>query len=211
MPRAPLFRYTEAMDDAALIAGLRTGDPRAVRTFCDRYGAALERVAEARLAQGLRARVGPEDVVQSVYRTFFRRAGDGQFELADAADLWHLLCAITLTKVREQARFHLRQRRGVDREVALDAAPDDRPLSLAGTARSPAEAAEVAELLDRVLATLDPEEQRIVDLKLRDVTNDAIALELGCSERTVRRLLKRLSARFHAILDADADDVTAPG
>jgi len=56
---------------------------------------------------------GPEDLVQSACRTFLRRAQIGQFRLADSEELWRLLCAITLTKVREQTRFHMRQKRGL--------------------------------------------------------------------------------------------------
>src|SRR5580698_8990549 len=100
-----------------LIEGLRTGDRQTIQDFCTEYGAALEQLAEKHVPPQLRKRFGPEDVVQSVCRTFLRRARSGEFHLPDSENLWRLLCAITLTKVREQARFHLRKRRGVDREV----------------------------------------------------------------------------------------------
>ncbi len=107
-----------------LIRGLRDGDRTVVQDFCQRYGASLERLAAKHLPAALRRRVGPEDVVQSACRTFLRRTRGGEFQLADSEDLWRLLCAITLTKVREQARFHLRQKRGLDKEVALEAFQD---------------------------------------------------------------------------------------
>jgi hypothetical protein len=97
-----------------LIRGLRQGDRQIVQEFCAEYGEALERLAEK-----LRRRVGPEDVVQSVCRTFLRRARAGPFQFADSAALWRVLCAITLTKVREQIRFHLRQKRGLGQETNL--------------------------------------------------------------------------------------------
>ncbi len=185
-----------------LIAGLRAGESRAVRQFCDAYGPALQRMAERRMAQALRRRTEPEDVLQSVYRTFFRRAADGQFQLDDANDLWRLMCAITLTKVREKARFHFRQRRGVDREVMMDATPDGAA-QLGDSGPSPHEHAVLTEAMAQLLDGLAPQEQRVVDLKLQDVPNHEVAARLGCSERTVRRLLGRLRQRFRQVLDAE--------
>jgi RNA polymerase sigma factor (sigma-70 family) len=186
-----------------LIQGLRDGDPQAVREFCARYGELLHRLADKHLAEGLRRRVSPEDVVQSACRTFLRRAQGGQFHLADSASLWRLLCAITLAKVREQARFHLRQKRGFDQEV--QAVPGDASgvsFHPVDPNPSPAEAAELADQFQQLLATLDDEERQIVDLKLQEYTNDEVAQHLGCSERTVRRILKRVQARLARALEA---------
>ena len=100
---------TAADDWDRLIHGLLAGDGEAARQFCAEYGDALRRLADKHLPAGLRRRVGPEDVAQSACRTFLRRARAGEFRLPDSAALWQLLCAITLTKAPEQARFHLRQ------------------------------------------------------------------------------------------------------
>src|SRR5947208_17191412 len=99
-----------------LIQGLRDGDGQVLQSFCARYGAQLHRIAEAHMPAPLRRRVGAEDIAQSACRTFLRRARDGQFRLSDTEQLWRLLCAITLTKLREQARFHLRKKRGLNQE-----------------------------------------------------------------------------------------------
>jgi RNA polymerase sigma-70 factor (ECF subfamily) len=180
-----------------LIAGLRAGDKDASREVCALYGESLERIAARRLPGALRARVGPEDVVQSVCRTFFRRARGGEFQLADTEALWRLLCAITLTKVRAQARHHLRQKRGLDRET--DAA--DEGAAVAAPGPTPAQAAEFADQFQHLLSGLDAEAQAVVDLKLQDFTQAEIADRLGCSERTVRRVLKRLQDHLAAGLD----------
>jgi RNA polymerase sigma factor (sigma-70 family) len=182
-----------------LIQGLRAGDRQVVQEFCDQYGALLHQLADKHLGEGLRRRVGPEDVVQSACRTFLRRARGGEFQLADSDSLWRLLCAITLTKVREQTRFHLRQKRGLDQERPL--APfrgDDSGTGFAPVAPgpSPAEAAEFADQFQQVLASFDDEERQVAELKLQEFTNDEVAERLGCSERTVRRILKRVQARL---------------
>jgi RNA polymerase sigma-70 factor, ECF subfamily len=181
------------------IRGLREGSSLAAWEFCERYGEVLRRVADKRLSPGIRRRVEPEDVVQSACRTFLRRVQGGEFELRDGAALWHLLCAITLTKVREQTRFHLRQKRGVDHEVAGVLDPQDSTRGEPGPASpgpTPAEAVAIADQLQTILEGLDEEERQLVDLKLQDLTNDQVAARMGCSERTVRRLLKRLESRL---------------
>lgn len=185
-----------------LIQGLRTGDNQVIGEFCEQYGAPLHRLADKRLPAGLRRRVGPEDVVQSACRTFLRRAQGGEFHLADTEGLWRLLCAITLTKVREQARFHLRRRRALNQEV--DPAPAEGSPSVwhpADPGPSPAETAEFADQLSQLLGNMDEEERQLVDLKLQDCTNDEIAERLGCSERTVRRLLKRVQSQLARALE----------
>jgi RNA polymerase sigma factor (sigma-70 family) len=182
-----------------LIQGLRTGDRRSVQEFWDQYGGMLQQVAEKHLAAGLRRRVGPEDVVQSACRTFLRRAQGGEFQLADSESLWRLLCAITLTKVREHTRFHLRQKRGLDLEQhALPASDQGSATTPAFVAPgpSPAEAAEFADQFQQLLTGLGEEERQVVDLKLQECTHEEVAKRLGCSERTVRRILKRLQARL---------------
>lgn len=186
-----------------LIHGLRTADPQITREFCEQYSDLLEQIASRHLPQALRRRVGPEDVVQSVCRTFFRRAREGQFQLADSESLWSLLCAITLTKVREQTRFHLRQKRGLDQEVAGRLCPDDGVPSIgpAAPGPTPAEAAEFADQFQQLVASLDAEERQLVDLKLQQYTNAEAAEQMGCSERTVRRLLKRVQARLERVFE----------
>jgi RNA polymerase sigma factor (sigma-70 family) len=189
-----------------LIRGLRQGDGNAAAEFCRQYGQALERVAESRLPKGLRRRIGPEDVVQSACRTFLRRAKEGQFELTESRNVWSLLCAITLTKVRELSRFHLREKRGVGQEVAAEfsssAGVGSAPFAPADPSPSPGEAAEIADQFRHIFESLDEEERQIVELKLEDLTNEQVADRLGSSERTVRRVLKQLQTRLVRELDS---------
>jgi RNA polymerase sigma factor (sigma-70 family) len=184
---------------APLIQGLRAGDRQIVREFCENYGRLLSELAEKHLTGPLRRRVGPEDVAQSACRTFLRRVRAGEFELADSEGLWRLLCAITLTKVREQARFHQRKKRDLTQEMALNTNASDSSATRfepAAAGPSPAEAVEFADQFQQLMLALDDEERQLVDLKLQQYTNDEVAERLGCSERTVRRLLKQVRGRL---------------
>ncbi len=192
-------------DLTRLIAGLRGGDSVVLSEFWNHYGPLLTRIADRKLAAGMRRRFGPEDVVQSVCRTFFRRTKEGEFQFGSSDDLWRLLCAITLVKVREKTRFHLRQKRAVNAEVAITSPTEsgvDR--SPEATDPTPAEEVEFADLMQAILGSLDDEERQILELKLQDLTQDQIAVQLSCSERTVRRILKRIQAKLERSLLAEA-------
>jgi RNA polymerase sigma-70 factor (ECF subfamily) len=182
-----------------MLSGLRDGDAGVARAFWDQFGPVLHKIADKHLGERLRRRLGPEDVVQSVCRTFFRRAQGGQLELGDADSLWSLLCAITLNKIREKARFHGRQKRGFDQEVQAAPAAGDSMASgfqLFDKGPSPDQAAEFADQFEQILSLLDEEERQILDLKLQDHTHEEIAEKLGTSERTVRRIMKRIQSRL---------------
>src|SRR5262249_12892791 len=67
------------------------GDQRAAKLLFARYAERLTHVAEQHLSRKVAAREGGEDVVQSVFRTFFRRSAEGQFQIDTSAQLWRLL------------------------------------------------------------------------------------------------------------------------
>lgn len=189
-----------------LIHGLREGDQSACTDFWNDYGMQLQAVAQKQLSDRLQRRVGSDDVVQSACRTFFRRVSDGQFDLPDADSLWRLMCAITLTKARRAARDHSRQKRGLNSEQYLDAAPageTGRKFELAGNEHTPFDAVEFSDQMDQLLASLSPQECQVLDLKLQSHTNDEIAELINCSERTVRRLTEKIRARWTALFDEE--------
>jgi RNA polymerase sigma factor (sigma-70 family) len=185
-----------------MIDGLRKGDSLVARDFYAQYGPVLQRIADRHLPDMVRRRVGAEDVVQSACRTFLRRAEGGEFQLTDDSGLWQLLCAITLSKVRGQARYHLRQKRGLSREQEPDPNSSQVPGQyVAAPGPGPDEAAAFSDQFQRLLEELDEEDRQIVNLKLQEFTNDQVADQLGCSERTVRRTLKRLQSKFLAAFE----------
>jgi RNA polymerase sigma factor (sigma-70 family) len=167
----------------------------------------LEGVAQKQLSSKLQRRVGSDDVVQSACRTFCRRVSAGQFELPDADAMWRLMCAITLTKARRAARDHTRQKRGIDHEQYIDASAADgssRAFQLAGGEQTPLDAAAFSDQMQTLLASLEPNECQVLDLKLQQNTNEEIAEIMGCSERTVRRITNQIRERWTKLFDAEA-------
>ncbi|MFO0819414.1 MAG: sigma-70 family RNA polymerase sigma factor [Pirellulales bacterium] len=200
-----LDQLGESLDDPrfSMLRGLSNGEERAYVEFWRRYGDRLRALADARLPAYLQNRLEADDVVQSACRSFFRRVTGGELTLSDSENLWRLLCAMTLNKVRMQIRYHMRQRRSPRREVPLETpaesstAPNIQPAAAAST---PEELAMFAEQLEQLMSALSDEERRMVELKLQDYSGEEIASRLNCSERTVRRLLQRVRDRWQTYL-----------
>jgi len=59
----------------------RRGDPDAARQIFEYYSQRLGRLAEQYLSHRVAGRVEGVDIVQSVFRAFFKRAGEGAFKI----------------------------------------------------------------------------------------------------------------------------------
>lgn len=182
-----------------LLAGVRSGEPEALGRFYDRYRPAIERIAARAIAPAMLRRFGAESVAHSAIRTFLRRVGTAELEVRDPDSLWQLLCAIALNKVRENARFHGREKRRAARETSGAEAEDALAAAAAGDPSSEAVVA-FRDALERCLSTLDEEERRIVELRIAGRDHAEIAEALRCSRRTVRRIAARLETRLAAAL-----------
>jgi DNA-directed RNA polymerase specialized sigma24 family protein len=181
------------LDEASidLVARWRQGDEQAAAELFHRYAARLLALADRRLSAKMALRADPEDVVQSAYRSFFVRARDGGYIVERSGDLWRLLVAITLHKVRKLAEFHTAGKRSVNRECNDTADRDWLGVPIAALTQdpSPAEAAALADEVDRVTQRLEPGHQHMFELRLQGHSLEEIAVACGCSVRTVKRVL----------------------
>jgi hypothetical protein len=81
-----------------LLRRLECGDPEAAAILFHAYAHRLIGLARRRLDERVRAKVDADDVVNSVIRTFCRRAAERPFDLDGPDDLWALLVEIALRK-----------------------------------------------------------------------------------------------------------------
>src|SRR4051812_31679437 len=102
----PADESIDPESDEGLVERCRAGDNAASRALFDRYVGRLLGVARQRIGERMKSRFDAEDVVQSVFRTFFDRLKKDQFEIADADDLSKLLVRITLHKTLRQVAHH---------------------------------------------------------------------------------------------------------
>src|SRR5439155_22421310 len=102
---------------AELAQRLRAGDPRAAELLFARDARRLTRLDDEHLSRRVARREDGEDVVQSVFRTFFRRSAAGEFQIDASAPLWRLLVTFTLRKAQAKGRYHTASPRDVGAEA----------------------------------------------------------------------------------------------
>jgi RNA polymerase sigma-70 factor (ECF subfamily) len=183
-----------------LLNRLRRGDDAASREVYERYRQRLIYLAQQRLAGALQNKVDPEDVLQSVYRSFFVRVAEGQFELEDWDGLWNLLVSITLHKCGHQVEYHYAARRDMRREAAGAGTDGASPLDWQALAREPTpdEAAMLTETVEYLLRGLPEErQQQILVLRLQGHSLVEISQQVGRSEQTVYRVLDQVKKRLN--------------
>jgi RNA polymerase sigma-70 factor (ECF subfamily) len=192
---------------AELMARWQGGDQQAAEALFQRYAERLLAVVRTRLSAQLARRFDPEDVVQSAYRSFFAGARDGRYVLAHSGDLWRLLVAITLHKLRRQVQHHQARKRNPDRENDPRLSSGPLAFEAATLARepSPVEAAALADELEQLMQGLDLSRRRILELRLQGYTLEEIAADTQQSLRTVRRRLDQVKQYLEQRCQEQAD------
>lgn len=181
---------TEPADwtDRSLLARFRAGQDDAATRLYLRYADRLRALAARQTAGDLKSRVDPDDIVQSVFRTFFRRAARGEYDVPEGEELWKLFLVIALNKVRATGAYHHAARRdtrnttgGAAYENAVRGRPDHDETALA-TLRM---------VLDDALIGLNKSQREIVTLRIEGHDVDTITTRAGRSKRTVERVLQQ--------------------
>lgn len=181
-----------------LMGRLQAGDADAAGLVFERFAHRLLALARGHLDGRTRRLVDPEDVLQSVFRSFFARHADGQFELIDWNGLWAMLVVLTLRKCGRKVRHLRAARRDVRREDAAEwESLADGP--------TPDEAAALCDLLDALRQRCGAEDWPLVALCLHGHTHAEVADRAGCTERTVRRVVARARQRLQRLC-GDAED-----
>jgi RNA polymerase sigma-70 factor (ECF subfamily) len=179
------------------LARLQSQEDAAAQELFDRFARRLIALAHRHIAAGLRHRIDPEDVVQSAYKSFFRRYDAGKLDIVNWNSLWGLLALITVRKCAHQAEYHGAARRNAAREVSLKKGEDESArFDPFGREPTPLEAAVLSETVDRLLAGLDEDERPILELSLQGHTTREISERLGRAERTIRLLRERVRHRL---------------
>ncbi len=188
-----------------LLVALRARDGEAARQLFERFSHRLIGLARGRLDQLLRRKEDPEDVVQSVFKSFFRRVGGTGFDLHSWDSVWGILTVITVRKCNQHRKYHRAARRDVQREVGptVDDEAEDPVAQALGREPTPAEAVMLTELLERVMSSLSPSERTILTLSLQGHDVPDVAIQVGLTQRSVQRVLQRVRQRLEK-LDAAA-------
>jgi RNA polymerase sigma-70 factor (ECF subfamily) len=174
-----------------LMDRLRNGDGDAADAIVQRFTRRLVALARAHLDTRLKRKADPEDVLQSVFRSFFLRQAAGQFQLEDWNGLWSLLLRITLRKCGRTVAAFRAARRDMRREISTGPTTEESRCPNEAFAREPApeEIATLTETIENLMRGLDDKQQQIVVLRLQGYTVVEISREVFRTERTVHRVL----------------------
>ncbi len=184
--------------DLILLNRFRSGDDDAALQLYYRYADRLFRLASQNTPAELAPRFDPEDIVQSVFRTFFRRAALGQYEAPEGDELWKLLLVMALNKVRSQGAFHRASKRDIRKTQSLPEGAnqfDDHNNEIAKNILCMS----VEEMIQK-----QPESHRgIIRLRIDGLEVQTIAERENRSKRTVERVLQSFRTQLmdSALLD----------
>lgn len=184
----------EDTTDQQLVEQCRTGDEGAAAELFNRYVSRLMGVARKRLGERMNSRLDPEDVVQSVFRTFFTRLKKDQFEIVQEDDLSKLLVRITLHKTLRQIAYHKAARRDPSAETVQGELSQQDILQVMTREPTPETVVTFIDQLDHFLGRLEPEEQAMLTLRLQGSSTEEIAQQMNSYDRKVRRVLERVRA-----------------
>jgi len=200
--REPDLERAAGGSDGSLVRRFRAGDEDAATNLYKRYAERLHRLAQRNTALDLNRRFDAEDVVQSVFRTFFRRVQTGCYDLPAGDELWRLLLVISLNKIRTLAVHHRAQKRDVGATIA----PDSELLSqLADKNADNLALASLKMVIGDVLSDLPEVQQEMIVRRIDGCQVEEIAAETGRSKRTVERVLQDFRERLRGIIDVRPD------
>jgi RNA polymerase sigma-70 factor (ECF subfamily) len=179
-----------------LMRRVRAGDNTAAEQIYTQYAHRVIGLARSRLSPPIKQKEDPDDVAQSVFKSFFRAQQAGHFQLEDREGLWKILFVITLRKCARRFERYGAKSRDAQREVAFMEETAHDP--------TPDEAVLLTETVEELLRDLHERERPILVLALNGHTPEEISTQIGRTERTVYRVLKRVREKLeemHAIHD----------
>lgn len=180
-----------------------TPDATPVSDSFARFRGRLIALARTRMADRIQQKADPEDVVQSVFRSFCRiSSNDGNRPADDAGEeeLWNFLAVITVRKCAEYGRFFSKQKRDLDREVAIEGGDESGgSFDPAGQDPTASQAAMLAETLESVMSDLDENERTMLTMRLQGHSLREVSEATGRTERTIRRLMHRIRGRLEQL------------
>ncbi len=181
--------------DQSLLRRFRHGSQDAATQLYLRYAQRLRALAQAQCSAELARRVDVDDIVQSVFGSFFRRANQGCYEVPAGEELWKLLLVMALHKIRDQGSYHRAAKRDVRRTTGGEGL--DQSLAAPG---NQGEVAFPETVVQETPEKLSPLHRQVVELRLEGYEVAEIAQKVERSKRTVERVLQEARGELGTLL-----------
>ena len=192
-----LPRADDEVSDGSLLKKYRRGDQDAARLLYLRYAGRLRALARARTSADLAGRVDDDDLVQSVFGSFFRGVIHGVTDAPAGEELWNLFLVMTLNKIRAKGEHHRAAKRDVRRTVGGEGV--DRATALLASEGQAVALLRMA--VDEALVRLPAQNREAVQLRMEGYEVAEIAEMTGRSRAPVERLLQESRERLGQWLD----------
>jgi RNA polymerase sigma-70 factor (ECF subfamily) len=189
---------TPLPSDRSLLRRLRGGSQDAATQLYYKYAKRLRALARASTSAQLARRVDADDIVQSVFRTFFRAACQGLYDVPAGDDLWNLLLVIALNKIRAAGIHHSAAKRDVRVTAELDRIDEAAEIE-----QEDPEQSFLRLVVRDTLGRLTEGERRAIELRMEGYDVAEISALLGRSKRTVERSLQQARTKLKGLLDED--------
>lgn len=186
--------------DHTLLRRFQAGQQDAATALYVRYANRLQALARKQTSQQLSPRFDPEDVVQSVFRTFFRRASEGCYEVPVGEELWQLLLVLALNKIRKLGSFHRADKRDATRTVVSDHC-HELPTGVSGEDATAYQTMKM--LIDELMSKLSHPQAQIIQLRIEGHEVNEIARLTQRSKRTVERNLQQFRQQLADLINED--------
>lgn len=177
--------------DENLVRRYRAGDEAAATSIYLRYAHRLRALAREYCTGAYARRFDADDVVQSVFRTFFDGVRKRGYDVPPGGELWGLLMVLALNKFRNLVEYHRAGKRAVQHTTSVDD-PDRHPVMAADESA----AVFLRMVLDEQLEGLPESNRAIVRLRIEGYEVAEIADQTGRSRRTVERVLQDFRTRL---------------
>jgi RNA polymerase sigma-70 factor (ECF subfamily) len=204
--QGPASRPPNALaTDSSLLRRIRGGSQDAATELYFRYAHRLRALVRARCSTDLARRIEPDDIVQSVFRRFFARVVQGDYDVPAGEELWGLFLVIALNRIRAAELYHRAGKRDVRHSVDVPEALEQK-----GSSESDEVAYNVLHLtIQETLAGMSALQRQILELRVQGYEVAEIAEQTGRSKRTVERNLQEIRTRLRTSLET-SDDAPPP-
>jgi RNA polymerase sigma-70 factor (ECF subfamily) len=183
--------------DQSLLRRYRHGSEDAATQLYLRYAHRLRALAQAKCSPDLARRFDADDIVQSVFGSFFRGASKGLYDVPAGEELWKLFLVMALNKIRAKGAHHRAAKRDVRQTAELD---DWEALPEPNAEQNEASFAVLQMVVDEALERLSPLQRRMIELRIEGQEVADIAQLTARSKRTVERVLQDFRNNLAALL-----------
>lgn len=196
-PRLPDVPPVEP-SDSSLLRRVQDGNQDAATQLYFRYAERLRQLVRSETSAALARREDADDILQSIFTSFFRGVGQGYYDVPAGDELWKLFLVIALNKICAKGTYHRAAKRDVRATVG-----GEFLARYSGYAADPAQPDVVflKLVIEEALEQLPPLPRQMVVLRIEGFEVGEIATRTQRSKRTVERVLQDFRRQLTAILE----------